>query len=91
VISEADQSITTTDQNGNSSKMSPSGIAVKSPGDITLEATGNISVKATGNLSLEGMNASVKANAAFSAEGQASAKLNSSGITEVKGSMLMLN
>ncbi len=91
VISEADKSITTTDQNGNSSKMSPSGIEVKSPGDIKVEASGNISIKATGNLSLEGMNVSVKANAALSAEGQASAKLNSSGITEVKGSMLMLN
>lgn len=91
VISEADQTITTTDQTGNTSKMSPSGIEIKSPGDIKVEATGNITVKATGDLTLEGKNVNVKATAALSAQGQASAKLNSSGTTEVKGSMVMIN
>ena len=91
IISDDEKSITTTDQSGNEWKMSDAGIAMKSPKDIKIEATGNLSLKATGDLTIEGMTVKAKAQTEFSAEGSAKAALKSSGQTEVKGSIVMIN
>lgn len=94
-----DKGITITDCNGNKITMSSSGIALNTNADIKLTATGNIEltptadakITATGNVSLSGVQISNSANAAFSASGQASVSVSSSGTTTVKGSMVMIN
>lgn len=91
LISEDSTSIVLTDQNNNTITMDASGIAFNSPGDIIMEASGAINIKATGDLSMEGMNVSAKANAEFKAEGQAGAKLTTSAIAEIKGSLVKIN
>jgi len=91
IISDDEQSITVEDQHGNSIKTDSSGIAMSSASDITIEATGNISITATGDFTAEGMNVGLTAQTGFTAEGSASAGLSSSGQTEVKGSIVMIN
>ena len=91
VLDENDTSITLEDQNGNKIIMNANGIEISSPGDIKISAQGNIEAKATMDLSAEGLNTTVKANASLSLNGQASASLESSGVTQIKGSMLTLN
>jgi len=91
VIDEDDKSITIQDQNSNKIKMGTDGIEITSPKDIKITAQGKIEAKATQDLSMEGLNSSLKASVRLSAEGQASASIGSSGVTEVKGSVLKLN
>jgi Rhs element Vgr protein len=91
VISEKDKAITVTDQNNNLLEMKPAGITIKSPKDIKIEATGKIDIKATQDLSLEGLNVKGKANVQLQMEGQAGAKLSSSAIAEIKGSLVQIN
>ena len=83
VFSEQDKQITLTDQNSNQVVMSGTGISMESAQDIT--------IKASGDVSIEGVNISLKANAAMKAEGSASAEISASGTTTVKGSMVMIN
>jgi Rhs element Vgr protein len=99
VISDDDKSILLSDQNGNTAKLSPSGIALDSPFDITLTAKGNISATATGSISLtatadlsaKGLNVAAEAQIAISAKGAASAELSATGQTVVRGAMVMIN
>ncbi|MDB5157312.1 MAG: vgrG [Mucilaginibacter sp.] len=71
------------DENNNSIKMDSDG--------ITIETQGKLTLKAQQDFSAEGMNLSVKANAAFSAEGTASAEVKSSGTSSLKGSIVQIN
>ena len=57
----------------------------------TAVATGNIEASATGDCKIEGMNVGIKANAEFKAEGSAGAKINTSAIAEIKGSLVQIN
>ncbi len=91
VITEKDKGIIITDQNNNLLEMKPGGITIKSPKDIKIEATGKIEIKATQDLSLEGMNVKGKANAQLTMEGTAGAKLSTSAIAVVKGSLVQIN
>jgi Rhs element Vgr protein len=91
VITEKDKGIIVTDQNNNLLEMKPGGITIKSPKDIKIEATGKIDIKATQDLSLEGLNVKGKANAQLTMEGQAGAKLSTSAIAVVKGSLVQIN
>ena len=91
VINEDEQSITITDMNDNTVILDQSGIALNSPSDITIEATGKIDIKATQDVSIEGLNVNIKANAQLEAQGQAGAKLSSSGIAEIQGSLVKIN
>jgi len=91
IISEEDKAITTTDQNGNETKLSPDGISMTSPKDIKIEAKGKISITATQDLSMEGLNVTAKAQVNFKAEGAAGAEISTSAIAKVKGSMVMIN
>ena len=91
VITEKDKGIIVTDQNNNLLEMKPEGITIKSPKDIKIEAAGKIEIKATQDLSMEGLNVKGKANAQLSMEGTAGAKLSTSAIAVVKGSLVQIN
>lgn len=90
-LDEDAKSITLEDQNGNKIKMGTDGIEISSPKDIKITAQGKLEAKATMDLSAEGLNTTVKASASLSLNGQASASLESSGVTKVQGSLLKLN
>ena len=93
------KSIEVVDQNGNSIKMTSSGIDISSGKDINIKATGNISLNATGKLDLKatqdaavsGMNVTNTAQMGFTAKGNATAELSASGQTTVKGGIVMIN
>lgn len=91
VITEKDKGIIVTDQNNNLLEMKPGGITIKSPKDIKIEATGKIDIKATQDLSMEGLNVKGKAKAELTMEGTAGAKLSTSAIAVVKGSLVQIN
>lgn len=82
-VNDDDGEISVTDEHGNN-------ILLNSEG-ITIESAGNVSIKAGGDLNLEGTNINVKANAAFKAEGSASADVSSTGTTSVQGSLVQIN
>ena len=91
VISEEEKSIILTDQNSNTITMDDSGIALNSPKDIKLTAGGGIEIKATQDIKMEGLNIAAAAQAEFKADGGAGAKLTTSAIAVVKGSMVQIN
>lgn len=98
-LSDQDKSITLQDSNSNKITMSSSGIALDSPKDISLKASGNVkieasmgvNVKAGTALDMQGMTVSAKADTQFSAQGQASSQLTSSGEVTVQGAIVMIN
>ncbi|MBK8426832.1 MAG: hypothetical protein IPL27_13070 [Lewinellaceae bacterium] len=100
VLSDKDKSILVKDQSGNKIEMTSSGtsldsikdVNIKARGEIILNAVQDISLSATGgNVNLDGLNVEAKAKVAASVQGTASAELKSSGMTTVKGSMIMIN
>jgi Rhs element Vgr protein len=98
-LSDENKSITIKDSNNNRIQMDSSGIRMESPGNVFVKAGGNIRIEGAGGISLEspadvgikGLNTNVKAEAALSAEGQASAEVTSTGQTTVRGTMVMIN
>ncbi len=99
VMDDKAGSISITDSNKNSLVLgkegialdSASNIAIKAKGDITITPTGNLSMKATGNAACEGVQIDLKAQAALSAQGNASAELKSSGAVTVQGALVKIN
>lgn len=90
VLDEASTSITVKDQNDNEIIMDTAGISMDSPKDITIKAGGKIDISATGKLSIDAATIEQTAQASFTAKG-ATAKLEASGIAEVKGSLVKIN
>src|SRR6218665_1062043 len=99
ILSDKDKKITVQDENNNSIIMSSSGIAMKSPKDISIEGQ-NINLKATqgikvaasgGDVSISGVNIKEKAQAQYSAEGSATAKVSAGGQLTLKAAMIMIN
>jgi len=98
-LSDEDNSITLQDSNSNKITLSSSGIALDSPKDISLKASGNVkieasmgvNVKAGTSLDMQGLSVSAKADTEFSAQGQASSQLTSSGQVTVQGAIVMIN
>jgi Rhs element Vgr protein len=84
VINEQEDSIVIADQHQNKISLTPDGIVLESGKDLQLKA-------ASGTITLEALNISNKADAQFSAEGNATAQLQSSGQTVVKGSIVNIN
>ncbi|MCG6901988.1 MAG: type VI secretion system tip protein VgrG [Rhodobacter sp.] len=82
-LSDADGGIIAEDENGNLIKTGSGGIEMSSPKDIKISATGDVKI--------EGVNIKIAAQAEVAAEGSAGAKLESSGQTSVKGSVVMIN
>jgi Rhs element Vgr protein len=83
IINDEDGSIVLQDQNNNKITMNSDGITVESAKDLVLKAANNVSIK--------GIKIEADASAEFSAKGNTKAALNSSGQTEIKGGMVMIN
>ncbi|MGV3589267.1 MAG: type VI secretion system tip protein VgrG [Adhaeribacter sp.] len=84
VLTEVDQAIKLVDQHGNKLTLNQDG--------IQLESIKDISLKATGDINLQGMNIAAKAQVGFKAEGGGGTELSAgSGLTKVKGGMVMIN
>jgi Rhs element Vgr protein len=75
--------ITIKDGDGNKIVMEKSG--------ISMEAAQDIKIKAGSSLSISSPKISIKADATLEAEGSASASFKSSGVTELKGSLVNIN
>ncbi|QIE56035.1 type VI secretion system tip protein VgrG [Pikeienuella piscinae] len=82
-LSDADGGITLEDEAGNSITTGADGVSVESPKDIKLSATGDVTI--------EGLNVTLKAQVEAAVQGSAGAKVDSSGQTVVKGSIVMIN
>jgi len=100
VFSDTDKQITIQDQNNNTITMSEIGIALKSPKSISIDSEEKVSIigaqgislKAQeGDVNVEGVNIQHKAGREFSAEGSASASVESSGSLTLQGAMVMIN
>ncbi len=100
ILSDKEKSIQLKDQNGNTVQMDNSGITLDSVKDFVIKAKGKIALQATegvsalaqgGDIQLEGINVKVTAKAALILEASASAALKATGITTVKGAMVMIN
>lgn len=84
VLDEDGDTILLTDDHGNKVTMNAEGISIESAKDISLKA-------ASGNIKMQALNIESKANVKFSAEANASASLQSSGQTVVKGGIVNIN
>ncbi|MBL0741130.1 type VI secretion system tip protein VgrG [Chryseolinea lacunae] len=82
-MNDSDGSITLKDGNGNKLVMDQSG--------ITLESMAALTLKAGTTLSIGAPQLSLKADGSMSVEGTGSASIGSSGITEIKGSLVKIN
>ena len=67
------------------------GINLKAMKDVKIDATGKVAVKATQDATVDGLNVKVNAQASAEVKGTATAKLEASGQTTVKGAMVMIN
>jgi Rhs element Vgr protein len=77
MLSEDAKGISFVDQNGNKITMDDSGIAIESIKDVI--------IKAAGDVKIDGVNITIKASAAFKAEGTATAEVSGANTT-IKGS-----
>ena len=91
VLSEENKSIVLTDQNNNAIKMEPGGITLDSPKDINIISKGKINIKAAQDLTLEGLKITEKAQTELEMQGAAGAKLSSSAIVQIQGSLVKIN
>lgn len=89
-IDEQSMKIEIKDQNGNSVKMETSGITLESPANIDIKAGAVLTLAGGASLSIGAPSLSVKADADVAIQG-AVAKLSSSGITEISGSIVKIN
>lgn len=98
-LSDDAQVILLEDLNGNSLRLSPEGIQLKSDRDISLQAGGKISLSAVQGISMAsqadvqttGLNVKSVANVQFTAQGRASAELSAEGQTVIRGAMVKIN
>ncbi len=87
------------DSTGNKATFASGGITLESAANMELKAKGNISIqaganlalKATANLTAEGLTVKNTAQTSFEAAGNAQAKISSSGILIVQGSLVKIN
>jgi len=89
-IDEQSMKIEIQDQNQNKISMEPSGIKMESPKNIDIKAGAVLTLAAGTSLSISGPSLSMKADADVGIQG-AMAKLSSSGITEISGSLVKIN
>jgi Rhs element Vgr protein len=82
-ISDDKKGIIIEDQNKNKIETSDKGIIIDCAKDIKITAKGDIA--------LEGKNVEIKAQSAFSADGQSEAKVNSGSQTVIKGGIVKIN
>jgi len=99
IISDKDKKITVQDENSNSIVMSADGITIKSAKDVNIEGQ-NINLKAQtgvsiaasgGDVKVSGVNIKETAQAEYSAEGSATAKISAGMQLTMKAAMIMIN
>ncbi len=91
--------ITISDSNKNSVTLSKSGISInsaanltlKAKGNITLDAGGNLTAKASANHNISGLQVAINAKAKAALKGNASTEVTSSGIVDIKGTIVKIN
>lgn len=100
VLSDEDKLIAVSDKNGNKIEFSDNGIVITSPKDISISSKAGVKIDAvqdiantskSGNVKAEGLNVELNAKASFTAKGNVSAEVSSSGKMTVKGAMVMIN
>ena len=100
VLSDEDKLIAVSDKNGNKIEFSDNGIVITSPKDISISSKAGVKIDAvqdiantskSGNVKAEGLNVEFNAKASFTAKGNVSAEVSSSGKMTVKGAMVMIN
>ena len=85
--------------NGNTVTMAPGGISIDSATkismtaktDISLSAQGKLSLTGTAGVTIAGLTIKADADTSFSAQGAGEAKLSSSGMVVVQGSLVKIN
>lgn len=90
-LDESGKKIELKDQNKNVITMDTNGITIESPKEVKIKAGTNIKFEANLQFSMQATSLSAKAKADVAIEGNASAKLSSSGATEIKGSIIKIN
>ena len=83
-LTEADQAIVITDQNGNRIEMNQDGITINSSKAIILKAGTEVELESGASLSLNG-------GADLKLSGSSGAELSSPAVTKVKGSPVQIN
>lgn len=91
VLSDHDKSILLQDEHGNSIRLSADGITLMSKSNISITADQSITEKGARGVSVSGQKISLEADTELSAKGNASATLQASGTTTIKGAMVMIN
>lgn len=91
VLSDLDHSILLSDENGNTLKLSQNGIELTSQTKVSVSAVQTITATGTQGVTISGMKVSLTADTEFSANGNATATVQSSGTTTIKGTMVMIN
>jgi Rhs element Vgr protein len=101
VISDDAKGLTLTDQQQNTITLSDQGIALTSTKHLTISAQQDISLKsvagditvqsAAGQVQLQGLSVSAEADTELSLKGSATALLESTGETTIKGTLVMIN
>lgn len=99
-LNDENSEITIKDSSNNQIKASSSGIDLKSSGKLNIDASDGISISSGGNitvdakinnLSLKGNNISSNATSKFAVDAVSAMNLSSSGIAEIKGSIIKIN
>jgi Rhs element Vgr protein len=90
-VDESSMKIELKDQNQNKITMDATGITIDSPKQVTIKAGTNLTLSAGMQLAIGANSLGISAKADVSVEGTGSAKVTSSGITELKGSLVKIN
>lgn len=100
LVSDKSKGVEIEDQNGNIILTSSKGISITSKKDIILSSSGKIELKgnkgvsvssSSGDVQIEGKNLSAKAKAKVELSGSSGADIKSSGVVNIKGSMINVN
>lgn len=99
LLNDEEKSIQLVDQNSNSIKLTPSGIALDSPKNIDITAKGSIKISADlgmtlssqASVSVQAPSISISADMDLTASGSLSTSVTSDGNTTIKGLLVMIN
>lgn len=100
LISDKSKGVKIEDQNGNLFTTSNKGVTISSKKDITINASGKLVLKGTkgveaasssGDAKVDGKNVNVKGKAKVAISGSSGADIKSSGVVNIKGSMVNVN
>ena len=100
LISDKSKGVKIEDQNGNLINTSNKGISISSKKDISITASGKLELKGTkgvsatassGDAKVDGKNVNVKGKAKVQISGSSGADIKSSGVVNIKGSMVNVN